>query len=101
MLADVLVTAGHGADHLTRLFADVPNPGTGEAPPGSDKLLKLLRWGAWIVAGLCVAGVMIVAGGMAVRHNRGEGGQHGAGLAWVMAACILLGSASAVVGALI
>jgi hypothetical protein len=38
---------------------------------------------------------------MAVQHRRGEGGEHVAGLAWVAVACVLAGSASAVVGALV
>lgn len=100
-LADVLHTVGHSAGHVAALLDAVPNPGSGTAPPGSEKLTKLLSWVAWIVTGLCVAGVLMVAGRMALQHQRGEGGQHGAGLAWVMAACILVGSASAVVGALV
>lgn len=93
---DVLTTT---ASHL--LAAPIPNPGTGVAPPGADKLTTLLSWVAWTVCVLCVAGVLIVAGRMAVIHHRGEGGQHAAGLAWVAAACILVGAASGIVGALI
>jgi hypothetical protein len=99
-MLDLLAAAADRAHDLAVILA-VPNPGAGTAPPGSEKLITLLRWVAWIVSGLCVAGVMIVAGRMALQHQRGEGGQHGAGLAWVMAACILLGSASGIVGALI
>jgi hypothetical protein len=99
-MLDVLAAAGDSVHHFTTVLA-VPNPGSGTPPPGSEKLLTLLRWVAWIVSGLCVTGVMIVAGRMALQHQRGEGGQHGAGLAWVMAACILLGSASGIVGALL
>ncbi|GGP13080.1 hypothetical protein LDL08_32690 [Nonomuraea glycinis] len=79
----------------------VPDPGMGTPPPGSEKLLTALGWAAWIVTGVCVAGVMGVAARMALVHHRGEGGRHAVGLAWVMAACVLLGSASSLVGALL
>jgi hypothetical protein len=37
---------------------------------------------------------------MAVGQRRGEGGEHAARLGWVLAACIVIGSASALVGLL-
>lgn len=98
--AFVAMTSGT-IDHVSALVAAVPNPGQGQAPPGSDKLLKLLSWVAWVVFGICVVGVLVVAGRMAISHRRGEGGEHATGLAWVAAACILAGSASAIVQALI
>ncbi|WP_345394707.1 hypothetical protein [Nonomuraea salmonea] len=42
-----------------------------------------------------------MAARMALIHHRGEGGRHAVGLAWVMAACVLLGSASGLVSALL
>ena len=75
-----------------------PNPGTGTAPPGMDKLFLILKWLARLVLAACVAGILIVAGQMALRHQRGEGGQHVAGLAYVLAACVLVGAASGIVG---
>ncbi|MCQ4044276.1 hypothetical protein ACFOSC_29710 [Streptantibioticus rubrisoli] len=79
----------------------VVNPGEGSQPPGGDKLTTVLGWVAWIVCGVCVAGVLMVAGRMAVMHNRGEGGQHMVGIAYVLGACVLVGAASALVGALV
>jgi hypothetical protein len=38
---------------------------------------------------------------MAVMHQRGWGGEHATGLAWVLLACVLAGSASSIVGLLI
>ena len=80
----------------------VPTGGPPEPIPGTaaEKVSTLLSWAAWVVAALCVAGIMIVAGRMAVMHRRGEGGEHASGLAWVAGACILVGSAGAIVGAL-
>lgn len=91
-------------DHvLHHVVAAPPDPGSGTAPPGAfeGKVLTMLKWVAWTVFALCVGGILGVAGRMAIMHRRGEGGEHFAGLAWVGFACILAGSASAIVGALI
>jgi hypothetical protein len=89
------------AAHAIHFLADVPNPGTGIQPPGTAGLVTILQWVAWVVCGICVAGVLMVAGRMAVMHNRGEGGQHMVGIAYVLGACVLVGAASALVGALV
>jgi hypothetical protein len=78
----------------------IPAPGIGTPPPGSKNITQVLSWIAWCVCGLCVTGVLVVAGRMAVQHNRGEGGQHALGLAYVLGACILVGAGSGIVGAL-
>jgi hypothetical protein len=87
---------------LVTLIAAVPNPGQGKAPPGSDKLLTILQWTAWGVFALCVAGVLISAAKLAHSHNQGYGGanQHTTSLVWTLCACVVAGSASAIVGAL-
>lgn len=83
------------------LLAAPPNPGTGVAPPGAAKFLTVLQWGAWLVTAACVAGIFIVAGSMAVRHRRGDGGAEAAGgLVWVLVACVLVSSAGPIVNAL-
>jgi hypothetical protein len=90
-------------DHILAAVLQVagaPNPGTGTAPPGSAQLLTILQWIAWIATAACVVGVLMVAATMAIRHQRGEGGQHLAGLGWVLVGCVLIGTASALVGSL-
>jgi len=90
--------------HVVHLvIAGVPNPGQGVAPPGSDKVTTLLSWVAWIVTALCVGGVLFAGGKMAVSHTQGYGGggQHASSLGWVLAGCIVAGSASAIAGALL
>lgn len=82
------------------VLAAVPNPGSGEAPPGSDGFLRILRWAAWISFGVCVLGVIIAGAMMAISSRRGEGGEHATRLMWVFAGCIVIGSASGLVGAL-
>ncbi|EST26872.1 MULTISPECIES: hypothetical protein [Streptomyces] len=79
----------------------VPDVGGGEAPPGAEDLLKILRWVAWTVTILCVAGIFGVAARMAVDHSRGGGRDHARGLGFVLGACLLLGSASGIVGAFV
>ena len=78
----------------------VPDP-VATAPPGSDKIDTVLGWGLWVVIAAAVGGVLAVAGKMAISHRRGEGGEHAAGLGWVLAACILMGSASGIVKAFV
>lgn len=83
------------------LLAAPPNPGTGVPPPGAGKFLTVLQWGAWLVTAACVGGIFIVAGSMAIRHRRGDGGAEAAsGLVWVLLACVLVSSAGPLVGAL-
>lgn len=83
------------------LLAGIPDPGQGVAPPGSEGLLEILSWAAWIAFGVCVLGVIICGAAMAVASRRsGDGGEHGSRLAWVLAGCIVIGSASGLVGAL-
>lgn len=82
-------------------LGDVPNPGQGTAPPGSSGILTILKWGAWGVFVCCVGGVLYSAAKMAFSHSQGGyGGQHQSQLLWVLAACVIAGSASAIVGAL-
>ena len=67
---------------------------------GSENLLEVLQWAAWIAFGVCVLGFVIAGGAMAVGSQRGDGHQHGSRLAWIMAGCIVIASASGLVGAL-
>ena len=96
-MRDLVLAATTGGTKYLAVF----NPGTGQQPPGTGGLTTILQWIAWIVCGICVAGVLMVAGRMAVMHNRGEGGQHMVGIAYVLGACVLVGAASALVGALV
>jgi hypothetical protein len=83
------------------VLAVIPNPGQGSAPPGSGGVMKILGWCAWIVFGAIVAGVLMVAGRMALAHRRGEGVEVSGGLVMTLAAAIIAGSASALVGAVL
>jgi hypothetical protein len=76
-----------------------PDPTQGSAPPFARSVQDLLHWVFWGVSAACVAGVLIVAGKMALQHRHGEQGQHFGSLGMVLVACILAGGASAIVGA--
>lgn len=86
---------------LTTIAAAVPDPGQGEAPPGSDGLVTILRWVFYIASAMCVLGVLIAGGMMAVSVQRGSGGEHVSRLGWALGGCIVIGAASALVGALL
>lgn len=100
MVHELLMAVGDPANGWHELAGPV-DPGQGKKPPGSEGLTKAIQWVAWIVLALCVTGVLIVAGRMAVSHQRGQGGEHATGLAYVLGACILVGAASGLVGSLV
>lgn len=77
-----------------------PTPGFAQ-PPGTGGLTTMLSWGAWTVAFLCTVGVLLVAGTMAVKHRRGEGGESLGALGWVLGGCVLGAASGSIAGALI
>jgi len=75
----------------------VPNPNP-QAPPGVDtKVNTILGILMYLVISACVAGVLLCAGKLAIAHRRGESGEAAGQLGGVAAACILVGSAAAIV----
>ena len=75
-----------------------PTPVT---PPGVESLTTVVNWLAWGVSIACVAGVLLVAGRMALAHRRGEGMEVTGGLIAVLCAAILAGGASGFVAAVL
>ena len=85
---------------LNAMVLGIINPGKGLVPPGAAQLTTLVGYVAWGVFAVCVVGVLVAAGQMAISHNRGGGGgEHAAKLGWVLVAAVVAGSASALVGA--
>ncbi|TWD80502.1 TrbC/VIRB2 family protein [Kribbella amoyensis] len=71
-------------------------------PPEVDrKISTVVDWVTLIAISICILGVIIAGAMMAIGQRRGEGGEHAARLGWVMAGCIVIGTASAVVNALV
>ncbi|MFI6340484.1 hypothetical protein [Streptomyces sp. NPDC050535] len=103
LLAAVLDASPHLTPlaHLAAAPTGPPDVGGGEAPPGAEGLLTVLKWVAWCVTALCVAGIFGVAARMAMDHSKGGGREHVRGLGFVLGACLLVGSASGIVGALV
>ena len=79
--------------------ADIPSPSSVQ-PPGTEGLMTVLSWISWGVTFLCVVGVLVTAGKMAISHQRGEGAHTAGQLGWVMGACVLGASASSLVNVL-
>jgi len=83
------------------VYADVIDPGQGTAPPGSQGVVTIVSWVAWVAVALCVVGVIAAGVGMLFAGRRGEGGEHVKTLGYVLAGSIVIGGASALVGALV
>ena len=79
----------------------VLDPGEGVAPPGSEGLVTIVNWVAWVAVALCVVGVIVAGIGMLFAGRRGEGGEQASKLGWVLAGSIVIGGASALVGAVV
>jgi hypothetical protein len=80
-------------------MAQIP-VGWAVAPPFVEAdALRLLEWLAWFASAACVAGIIITATRMAIlRHHHHD--MELRQLGWVLMACVLIGGASALVGAL-
>jgi hypothetical protein len=80
---------------------NAPNPPP--APPAGDvgaDIQTVIGWVMWLAIAACVAGIIITAARMAIAHRRG-GDADVAQLGWVLGACILIGSAAAIVNAFV
>lgn len=86
---------------LRVLAAPVPN-GDPAAPPGvADKANTVIGWLKYFGLAACVAGLIIAGMSMAINHRRGMGGAEAASqVGFVAIALVIIGAASAIVGAL-
>ena len=58
----------------------------------------MFGWLQWGGLALCVAGLMFAGARMAIAHQNGRGGEHGASIGWVIGGAILIGAASGLIG---
>jgi hypothetical protein len=79
----------------------VPDPSPGLPGDVDNKIDTLLGMGMALVIAACVAGVLICAGKMALAIKHGEGADAAKSLGTVGGACVLVGSASAIVAFLV
>lgn len=82
---------------VTVAAANVPDPGNGTAPPGSQKFTDVLGWLKWVALGVAVAGVIILGARLTIDNGRGEGGRHLGSLGYIMVGIILISAAVSVV----
>jgi hypothetical protein len=84
---------------LTHLVSEAANllPMIDDKPPGWQKLDGVINWVKVIAYMICGLGIIIAGAMMAIGQRRGEGGEHASRLGWVLAACIIIGSATALV----
>lgn len=77
----------------------IPDPGTGQPPPGAPGFLLLLGFLAWLAFAACVAAVL-KSGGLMGWSSAGHGGgsnQHTISLGWAVAGAIVTGSAASII----
>ena len=89
------------ADCTTTVPTGIPDPGQGCAPPGADKLVRILQYVVWGALGSGVGGFALIGGRMAMNHRRGEGGGHLASLVIVGLGCVVAVSGTVLVNAVI
>ncbi|GAA1996076.1 hypothetical protein GCM10009799_23280 [Nocardiopsis rhodophaea] len=89
------------ASALTLQLAAVPDPGSGQAPPGSEGFVAILGWVKWVSLGVCVLGLMVAGATMAIQSRRGEGGEHMSKIGMVLAGVIVISAAASLVGFLV
>ncbi|ADB35982.1 Conjugal transfer protein TrbC [Kribbella flavida DSM 17836] len=75
----------------------------GDALPNEvqNKVETVVGWVTTISISICILGVIVAGAMMAIGQRRGEGGEHAARLGWVLAGCIVIGTASALVNAIV
>jgi len=81
------------------VLAAAPDPGSGVAPPGSDKILIVLQWLKWLFTAAAVAGGLFIAAKMVMAHRRGDDTNVSHLGVW-LGACVLAGVAPHIVNAL-
>ena len=96
-MRDLQIMLTQLADVANTVLAAVPDPGAPQPPPGvGDKANTLLSYALWVVFGIGILGIFIVGGKMMIANDRGQGGQHGASLGWVLGGLILVSSATGI-----
>ncbi len=96
-----MIQPASGIHQVLEIMAAVPDPGGGTAPPGSEGLVTILGWAAWIALAIGVLGVIIAGITMMIQVRRGEGGEGLARLGWTLAGCIVVVGASGLVQAFV
>lgn len=99
LVHDLATMTSATVDTVSGVLAAAPDPGSGEAPPGSEKIITILRWAKWIFTALAVLGGIFIAGQMVLAHRRGDDAQVGK-LGIFLGACVFAGVVPNLVDAL-
>jgi hypothetical protein len=93
----IVGTAGTLAGSLLgfNLFTSDP-----QAIPGLSMVQTIIGYIAWIMAGVCVIGLIIAGALLATSYRRGSS-EHAGRIGSVAAGCVIVGGASTIIGALI
>ena len=81
------------------LIAALPDPNP-EAPPGQERINRLLGWAKWISLAVCIAGLFAAGALMAIQSRRGEGGEHVGKIGMVLGGVIVISVAGLLVSTL-
>lgn len=77
------------------LFTSTP-----QAIPGLTGVQTVISYVSWVAAALCLIGLIITGGMLAVSYQRGNS-EHAGRLGGVATGCLIVGGASTIIGALI
>lgn len=88
---------GSSDDSHTQLLAQISI--TPVQPPGTEGLNTIINFLAWGAFAVCLVGFIGAGAGMAVKHHRGEEMASMKGLGLSLVGTVLIGAATAIVGA--
>ena len=81
-------------------IGDIPKPNGNPPKELQTQILNLLGWVLWLATAACVVGVLVTGARMAIAY-RGGGDANVAQLGWVLLGCVLIGTATSIVNALL
>lgn len=77
---------------------DVPDPGSGTAPPGAGKFKDIRGWAKWLAFGVCIIALFVAGAMLGFGGRTGEGGEHAARVGRVLVGVVIVSAATALVG---
>lgn len=85
------------ADLVPLLPQDVPNPGGGTAPPGSEKFITIMGWFKWGALGMCVLALIAAGAMLGWGRGHGDGGEHASRIGRVLLGVAIVAGAFSLV----
>lgn len=96
---DFITTANDVATYAAQILprAEVPDPGA-EQPPGTEGISTILGWLKWGGLSVCIAGLMIAGALMAIKSQRGDGGDTTGRIGMALVGVIIISAGASLVG---